>query len=375
MKIASFNIENLFHRDNDLLEANASENLKAWVEEFHLLMGQPTRGENQLARLRELAFLLGFSNTVKEPYLVMRRKGGQYYVKPQGVATEERATAKLGWNGWVALRSSPLDERAVRHKLKVVADAKADVLVLQEVEDLAALMDFNTLLQKRHKFGYDQILFMEGADAHGRGMAILARNGYKVESSTSHAHVKFGRSNILFERDCPGHMLSTPDGESLVIVNAHFEAPSGADYGHGLRKRQAEFVADIYRSHIKKGNELVLICGTLNDPAYADALSPLLRDTQLKDISKDDGFEVDLDNGREATYFRMGAYRKGVNIKQSDYMLCSPVLFAQLHTCGLQRKGMWSGKRIQWMTYPQLKSREEQASPHPLLWCTINLND
>ena len=154
----------------------------------------------------------------------------------------------------------------------------------------------------------------------------------------------------------------------LVIVNAHFEEASKGDYGHGLRKRQAEFVADLYRSHIKSGNELVLICGTLNDPAYADALSPLLRDTQLKDISKHDQFEVDLDSGRDATYFRMGAYRKGVNIKQADYMLCSPVLFAQLKSGGLQRKGIWSGKKVRWATYPQLRSREQQASTHPLLW-------
>ncbi|SNY99532.1 endonuclease/exonuclease/phosphatase family protein [Flagellimonas pacifica] len=368
MKIASFNIENLFHRDHALLEKNQSENLKAWVEEFHLLMGQPTRGENQLARLRELAFLLGFSNTVREPYLVMRRKGGQCYVKPQGVATEKRATAKLGCNGWVALRSAPLEERAVRHKLRTVADAKADILLLQEVEDRAALLDFNVLLQKKHQLHYDQMLFTEGTDAHGRGMAILARNGYTVESSASHAHVKYGRSKTLFEKDCPVHFLKTPDGERPVLINAHFKGPSDTDDHHGLRKRQAEFVAGLYCHHIKNGNELVLICGTLNDPSYADALSPLIRDTQLKDISKHDGFEVDLDHGPDAGYFRLGAYRKGVNIKQADYMLCSQALFAQLHASGLQRRGMWSGKKVRWRTYPQLRSREQQASGHPLLW-------
>ncbi len=372
MKIASFNIQNLFHRDNVLLDSNSSENLKAWVEEFHLLMGQPARGESQLTRLRELAFLLGFSNTVKEPYLVMRRKGGQHYVKPQGVATEKKATAKLGWNGWVSLRNSPLDERAVRHKLCAVAEANADILVLQEVEDRQALMDFNALLKKRHKMGYDQILFLEGNDAHGRGMAVLARNGHIVESVSSHAHERYKKGKVLFETDTPVYSISTPGKERLVLVNAHFEAPSEKEDHHNLRKRQAEFVADLYRSHIKNGNELVLICGTLNAPAYADALSPLLRDTQLKDISKHDDFEVDLDSGRDATYFRLGAFRKGVNIKQSDYMLCSPVLLAQLQGCGLQRKGMWSGKKVRWATYPQLRSKEQQASSHPLLWGKFN---
>lgn len=368
MKIASFNIENLFHRDNALLESNTSENLKCWITEFHLLIAQPLRGENQLARLRELAFLLGFSNTVKEPYLVMRRKGGQHYIKPLGLAREERATAKLGWNGWVALHNSPVDGKAVRNKIRIVADANADILVLQEVEDRPALTEFNALLKKRHKIDYDQILFLEGTDAHGRGMAILTRNGYIVESVASHAHVNHEPSRALFERECPLHEIRTPDGERLVLVNTHFDAPSDQEDYHGLRKRQAEFVADLYRTHIKKGNELVLICGTLNDPAYADALSPLLRDTQLKDITKHDEFEVGLDHGSDATYFRLGAYRKGVNIKQTDYMLCSPVLFAQLHASGLQRKGMWSGKKIRWATYPQLRSREQQASSHPLLW-------
>jgi endonuclease/exonuclease/phosphatase family metal-dependent hydrolase len=373
MKIANINIQNLFHRDNEIDETIRSSNLKSWVEEFHLLMGRADRNENVLTRLRELAFLMGFSSTVSEPYLVMRRKGGQHFVKVHGLEHEKRATAKVGWNGWVAVRSSPIHEKALRHKLQLVAEMDADILVLQEVEDRKSLMEFNGLLQEKYKMApYGFVDFIEGNDMGGRGMALLTKNGYSVISSSSNAHIPIGQDKKLFEMDCPLFEVLTPLGERVMIINAHFTNKIEEKDNHALRKEQAQFVSNMYRETITKGTEHVLICGTLNEPSFADSLSPLLRDTHLKDISKHDGFEAVLDRDGAADYYRLGAYRKGVNIKQFDYMLCSPVLFSKIGSCGMDRRGLWGEDRPNWPIFPSLRSMEQQASGHPMLWGTFD---
>jgi len=368
MKIASYNLQNLFHRDIELTTDSKSQNFQSWVEEFHHLMGKSMRSDTDFNRLRELAFLLGFSSKTTEPYMVLRKRGGQLYVKPKGVAFEERATAKVGWNGWVALQNAPIHEKAIQSKLKVLEEADADVLVLQEVEDRQALLELNVLLHNQMGIKpYDQFLFLEGDMAKGRGMALLLRKGFEVETMTSHAHVQNSEGKPLFDSDCPVYVLRTPKGERVVIINALFSKKEQEDDTHALQKQQAELVAQLYRKQIKKGKELVLICGTLNAPAYADALTPLLRDTQLKDVSKYEEFEVDFDT-EDTHYFRMGAYRKGVHLKQRDYMLCSPVLFAQIKHAGLHRKGVWPEKPKGWTVYKHITTKEHAASEHPLLW-------
>ncbi|WP_396590303.1 Arm DNA-binding domain-containing protein [Allomuricauda sp. R78024] len=99
-----------------------------------------------------------------------------------------------------------------------------------------------------------------------------------------------------------------------------------------------------------------------------DSLSPLLQHTDVKDITKHFSFEVATDDGDDATYFRLGAYRMGVNIKQKDYLLFSPPLFEQMQDSGLNRKAMWPKKKPQWSTYKEVTNRNNAASEHPLVW-------
>ena len=79
-------------------------------------------------------------------------------------------------------------------------------------------------------------------------------------------------------------------------------------------------------------------------------------------------FEVDCDAGNDATYHRLGAYRKGVNIKQKDYMLVSPSLFETMEDSGLNRKAVWPENRPQWSIYKSVTNKNIAASEHPLVW-------
>ncbi len=82
---------------------------------------------------------------------------------------------------------------------------------------------------------------------------------------------------------------------------------------------------------------------------------------------------MDIDKGDDANYFRLGAYRMGVNIKQNYYMLFSPALFNRMTDSGLNRKAMWPKKRPQWSIYKSVTNKNMVASEHPLAWGKIDL--
>jgi hypothetical protein len=111
----------------------------------------------------------------------------------------------------------------------------------------------------------------------------------------------------------------------------------------------------------------VLITVTFNAPLYCHTISPLDQQTDVRDITKHLSFEVDCDAGDDAGYFRLAAYRMGVNMKQQDYLFLSPSLFKQLLDSGLNRKAVWPDKRPQWKTYDTVTGKHTAASEHPVI--------
>ncbi len=95
--------------------------------------------------------------------------------------------------------------------------------------------------------------------------------------------------------------------------------------------------------------------------------------TDLKDISRHPTFEVAMDNGYDAVYHRMGAFKKGVNIKQLDYLLLSPTLFGLVKNSGLNRKAVWPEIRPQGNIYNNIQNAANAASERPVIWGEIEI--
>ena len=285
MRIATMNIQNLFHRDLSFLRQNASKNLQDWMEEFQSLLKNPNKQHQELGRMRELAFLMGFSPQATEPFLTLRRKGGHLYVKPLGRERQIKASERVGWNGWVELKSYPLDEKHRTAKVECIAKADPDILVLQEVEDRASLSDFNRdYLGPKLGGAFEQWLFTEGNDTRGLGHAILTRNGYRIVGFQPHAHERDQEGKDLFEMDCPEYTVVTPTGEEMTIISARFQE-DGKDLDfHIKRKQQAQRLRSFCNKLISQGRDKIMVCGTLGEVSYGDCLNPLLGDRTLRDI-------------------------------------------------------------------------------------------
>ena len=363
MKIASYNIQNLFHRNRSLVEKNFSKNVSNWFSELDALMKLDNHCTGHRERIQELLFLVGFEKSHHTPYAVMRKRGGFLYFKSKPVHNEFMANELTNWNGWTALKTQPINEIATKNKARVIADVNADILILQEVEDRYSWNDFNAQYLSAYDMElYDNAMLISGRADLGLENGVAVKRKYSIERLAIHAYRDVNEQPVEFYE----YHLKSNTGQRIVILLAQLqETTTDKDLSDKIRKAQAQELATIYKSLTQQGFQEIIVTGTFNAVSYCDSLSPLLRETDLKDITKHESFDVDIDLGQDASYFRMGAYRMGVNIKQKDYMLLSPKLFANVKIAGLNRQGVWHSKRPEWNIYPSIKNDGHAASSHP----------
>ncbi|WP_026809912.1 endonuclease/exonuclease/phosphatase family protein [Arenibacter latericius] len=375
MKIATFNIQNLFHRDRSNSKKAFGKCMSDWVKELDDLLIKNTQNSSNSDRIQELTFLLGFDKTFHQPYAVMRRRAGFLFLKGKNYSKELAANEITDWNGWVSLQTVPIQRLTTVNKAKVIADMDPDILLLQEVEDRGSLEEFNEeFLPEMGCSPFDQIFVVQGNDYRGQEMAIMTKRGFELKAIRSHVHDRDRLGNPLFKKDLLEYEVKNPSGTTCHIISAYFqERTTDINSTDLVRKAQAIKTAEIYYNLQEDGKQNIAIVGTLNNVPYSDCLSPLLRETDLQDITKHASFNVDIDQGKDATYFRMGAYRMGVNIKQKDYLLLSPELYKKVNVCGLNRKALWPAMKPMWSVYSTVYDKTLQASEHPALWADIRI--
>jgi len=371
MKIATFNVQNLFHRDKSLLDKPFGKMLSDWIKELDALMRKSGKTILEQDRIRELSFLIGFEKSSPRPYAVLRRKAGFLFMKGIHHSNETKASSLTDWNGWIELQTLPVRPTATDNKARVIAEVNADILFLHEVEDRPSLEEFNQeVLPKFDCEPYAHSFVIQSNEMKGLETAILLREGYTL--NTIKKHLIGGYSDQF------GHLIEyeiiTPTSVNLRVLAIYSTKHYADDKTNDIiRKSQMINIAEIYEALVTEGKTNVIITGTFNAPSYCDSLSPLLQETDLRDITKHFSFEADCDEGDDASYFRLGAYRKGVNIKQKDYLLLSPALFKRMTDSGLNRKAVYPNKRPQWSIYKTVTSKHNAASEHPVVWGKANI--
>ncbi len=368
MKIASYNIQNIFHRDTHLVKQYAKENMETWTEEFETLMLKHRPCEKDYTRMRELSVLLGFHKPSYEPYLTMRRKSGQLHIQKGKSSREYKANHLTDWNGWIKLNSIPINDIAIQNKANVINDIDPDILLLQEVEDRASLVEFNKeFLSNDDTIKYQQIIYLETNDKYGRGMGIIAKKGYQIKSIKTHVNKLDKNGNSFFDFDFQQYEIKAPSDETIQLLATHLiEGSLDSKESNSKRKIQSQKIAEVYKN-LQKANRSIAVIGTLNAPSYSDSISPLLKGTDLKGVTKHTSFTIDLDKDRDTLHTY--AHKMGINIKQRDYLLLSPKLFKSIKKSGLCRKAIWQKEQSQVTTiYRSIQKEKHAASQHPLIW-------
>ena len=370
MRLASFNVENLFNRAKAMNQGSWQEG-KPILDRFaqiNQLLGERVYDAASKRRMIDLLQQLGLTKSDTGEFVVLRQNRGGLVRRPKTGGLEIIADGRTDWVGSLELIPAPIDEEAMRNTARVMIELKADVLAVVEAESRPALAAFNTgIVGGLGGTPFAHVMLIDGNDMRGIDVGLLSGEGIPIGSMRSHVDDRSDTGQLVFSRDCPEFELTLPSGNRLLVLVNHFKSKGfgGKAASDARRLLQAERVKVIYEELIARGETHIAVVGDLNDTPTSDALAPILQHPDLTDAFKHPAFD---DGGHPGTY---GLCNAGNKI---DYLLLSPALFKKIHGGGVFRKGMWPGVRPKrWEVFDELTKPQQAGSDHAAVWVDIDV--
>ncbi len=368
MRIASFNVENLFDRAC-VMNLDTWNDGKGILTEYSklntLLRKEEYTSSDKKAILTSLDSL-GLSKKDESKFVILRQNRGRLLKRPKSGSPEVVANGRGDWIGWLELKTEAVNQVAIQMTAKVIKDVNADILAVVEADDRIALEHFNEQLLRPIGAAYDGIMLIDGNDERGIDVGILTKNDHTIDTIVSHVD-DMSDGHRIFSRDCPEFTVQCSSNKILVMINHLKSKGYGSQtQSDAKRKQQAQRVRDIYDQRRKEGIDLIAIVGDFNDTPDSDPLSPLLSNgSDLKDIFEHAQFQGDG---------RPGTYANGAKSNKIDYILLSPALFEKVASGGIWRKGVWGGTNgTLFPHYDEIQTADQAASDHAAIWADINL--
>jgi endonuclease/exonuclease/phosphatase family metal-dependent hydrolase len=367
MRIASFNVENLFERAKALKSRSwqASRPILDAHASLNAALQRPEYTPDAKRRIVALLGTLGLTASDEGPYVRLRQNRGRLLRRPKGGGVEIVAGGRGDWIGWAELTTEPVDDIAMDTIGRVITDVGPDILGVVEAESRTALKRFTDgSLRRGGDPVYPHVMLVDGNDDRGIDVGILTKPELPLRDLRSHVDDVDDRGRV-FSRDCPEYALVTPDGERMLILLNHLKSKGygGQVQSNATRRRQAQRIADIYAERVAEGVKYIAVLGDFNDTPDSDPLAPLVTGTDLRDIST----HADFDDGG-----RPGTFGNGTARNKIDYVLLSPALFERATGGGIWRKGVWGGKNgTLWPIYDTMTAPVHAASDHAAIYADI----
>jgi endonuclease/exonuclease/phosphatase family metal-dependent hydrolase len=369
MKLASFNLENIFDRPKALNLATWTEGkpILEQVQKLSVILNKPVYSAADKKKIKEALKTLGVDKKDDGgKFVILRQNRGHLVKRPAGKPIEIVATGRGAWVGWIELKTEEVNEIATRNTAQVVRDVNPDVLGVIEVDNRIALKRFNEqLIPQVGGVGYEHVMLIDGNDDRGIDVGLVTRSGFDIMSMCSHVDDRHNGQR-LFSRDCPEYEIKLPSGQRLLLLINHFKSKGfgTASVSNAKRKAQAAKVRAIYDQRLAD-NPRIAVIGDLNDSPDTGPLDPLLKSgSTLKDIFTHPSFQDDTG--------RPGTFGNATKSQKLDYILLSPHLFAAVTAAGVLRKGVWGGKNgTLWPHYDEMKEAVHAASDHAALWVEL----
>ena len=371
MRIASYNVENLFTRAKAL-------NLDTWAEgrpilekftALNELFEEPVYTDEIKTRMLGLIKDFGLEKVGESKYVYLRMNRGELIKHSRFSGPTISANGRADWVGWLELKTEIINETATRNTAQVIRDIDPDVMGVIECESRTALLQFsNLLLPAVGAAAFDGAMLIDGNDERGIDVGLMTKRGYLVNWMKSHVDDKEeGSRQHIFSRDCPEYGIFTPSGQTVWVLVNHFKSKGYGAQDASERKRlaQATRVAQITERLKTESASLMAVIGDFNDTPDSASLAPLLQGCGFRDVSEHTAYQSD---GHPGTYQHSGPKEK------IDYILLSPALYERVQQGGVWRKGVWgNGKKPQWEVYPEMTAPEHAASDHAALWVDVDV--
>ncbi|WP_433060604.1 endonuclease/exonuclease/phosphatase family protein [Dactylosporangium sp. CS-033363] len=397
MRLATFNVENLFARakamDNTVREVG--QPALAAFETFNRIAANDVYSDDDKKAMLDALVTLKVLVQIKAgrrlnpsqfdtAWALLRENRGDFLAAPTDREPRIVASGRGDWTGWVELITEPVDETGTRMTARVIGELGADVLCLVEAENRPALVRFNDELLGRQ---YEHAMLVDGNDPRGIDVGLLTTGAVSIDWVRSHVDVADPAvaGKRLFSRDCPLYKLKLESGADLYLLLNHLKSQSFASGDPDpLRTRQSTEVRAIYDRLRAEGAEYIAVLGDFNkgpdrhDPKHHPTLEALLdAGTPLVSCYDLDAFG-ELFDPRDTGKERPGTFQSCTISNRLDYILLSPELAAKVTGGGVFRKGLWGSPENKnppklWTTYKELTAAKHGASDHAAVWVDLDI--
>ena len=366
MRLATFNVENMFERPAAMNLANWSDGRQVLEDfaELNDLIAKPVYDATMKARmLTILARHNGLATQGVSKFIRLREVRGKFTRKPPNKPREIAPNGRDEWVGWFELVTEQVNVAAIANTARIINLLNADILCVVEADHRVALTRFNkTVIKQAGGTSYTQVMLVDGNDDRGIDVGLMTRPNFSIESIVSHVH-DTDTSGTIFSRDCAEYAIRLPTGETLLVLVNHFKSKGFGSQttSDAKRKRQAARARAIYDQRRTAGANLVAVVGDFNDTPDSESLKPLVKaGSDLVDVMAHPTFAGDG---------RPGTHGNGTASAKLDYILLSPALAARVTAGGVERRGVWGGTNGTLFPHlPEITKEVEAASDHAALF-------
>jgi hypothetical protein len=267
MRLATFNVENLFDRPKAM-------NLDTWtdgkkiLEDFkhlnQLIQRQTYTNATKSDLLEVMGRHSGLLSKGESKFICLRDVRGQFLARPRNKPVEIAANGRADWIGWFELLTEPVKETATENTARIIKLVHADVQCIVEAEDRTGLCRFNEgVLPSVEAVPFGHVMLVDGNDGRGIDVGIMSRQEYEIVRIVSHVDDQDDAGRI-FSRDCAEYEIRTPQGARLLVLLNHFKSKGYGNAAESAAKRlrQARRVREIYDARIAEGYEYIAIVAT-----------------------------------------------------------------------------------------------------------------
>jgi endonuclease/exonuclease/phosphatase family metal-dependent hydrolase len=354
LRIATFNVENLFSRAK-LLNFQNNEKGDALLAEVGKLQRELRKATYDKPEILELYHEL-------KDYIEIVEMREKLFDRAKRTVVAKGAR---DWSGFVSFKRDKFSGAALTNTARVIREVNADIFCLIEAESRPTLKQFCTdLLPNRGSFKrYPSHMLIDGNDPRGIDVALASR--IPLRSLRSHVDDTDG-TGVIFSRDCLELELAHPAGFTLWVLLNHLKSKGyGAQAtSNEKRRRQAQRVAEILQGYNLK-TDLVVVAGDLNDTPESTPLAPLVNVPDLHDV-----LQLSFADPQDRWTYH---YKKN---QQIDYLLVSTPLRDALQRAGVERRGIHD---VQKFTdgaiepFDTVAYYTDSASDHGAVWADFHL--
>ena len=168
MRIATYNVENLFSRATAMNSDDPAKTTEvlADVAALQTLIEQPAYSEADKARMLEL---LKKHKALGESGAFFLQETRRRLVSNGKIIADGRGD----WMGWIEWRRELIQAPAIENTGRIIGEVKADVLCLVEVESRPVLRSFNDTILKAAP--YPHAMLIDGNDDRGIDVGVMSR--------------------------------------------------------------------------------------------------------------------------------------------------------------------------------------------------------